>query len=307
MKINSTISDRVFSHLASIRKQKEDKLFNLEQFLSSDKEYDFLTRKINNLNFLIGKNKSNNLDTTDLEKSKQDVQEKLSNRLTILNVKPSDLELNYNCDLCKDKGYFNGKYCKCFYKFYNKFFLNELGISYKKLPSFSDSKISSDNELSLLHNKFLDYCNNFSLKSLSYVFYGKCGTGKTFLAECIAQKLRDKYEVLYLNSFELNNLFIKYHTAPLTEKNFYFSSFTNSDLIIIDDLGTEPIYNKVTLEYLYLLFSERLKNNKPFIITTNLSPQEILSRYGERIFVRIFQNKNPEPCIEFPDNNLRKL
>ena len=87
-------------------------------FLSNDKEYDFLTRKINNLNFLIGKNKSNNLDTTNLEKSKQDFQEKLSNRLTLLNVNPSDLKLNYDCDLCMDKGYLNGKYCKCFYKRY---------------------------------------------------------------------------------------------------------------------------------------------------------------------------------------------
>ena len=151
------------------------------------------------------------------------------------------------------------------------------------------------------------YCNNFNLDSSSYVFYGKCGVGKTFLAECIANELQKKFDVLYLNSFELNNLFIKYHTAPLEEKNFYFSSLINSDLVIIDDLGTEPIYNKVTLEYLYLFLSERTKNNKPFIITTNLSPKEILARYGERIFARIFQNGNTEPCILFPDNNLRTI
>ena len=109
---------------------------------------------------------------------------------------------------------------------------------------------------------------------------------------------------MYLNSFELNNIFTKIHTSPLEDKPFYYSVILDCDLIIIDDLGTEPIYNKVTKEYLYLLLNERIKRKKPFIITTNLSPQNIIDRYEERIFSRIFTDNTR--CIEFPDQDLRK-
>ena len=44
-------------------------------------------------------------------------------------------------------------------------------------------------------------------------------------------------------------------------------------------------------EYLYLLISERLMQNKSTLITTNLDGEGILTRYGERIFSRIFNKR----------------
>ena len=76
------------------------------------------------------------------------------------------------------------------------------------------------------------------------------------------------------------------------------------DILVIDDLGTEPIYNNVTREYLLALISERLDKNKHFIITTNLTAEEMLSRYNERFISRL-SDKNKTKFIPFNGKDLR--
>ncbi len=301
MTINN-LSDKVFEILSRRREKYKDYLDKIQEYLSSDFIYDDLERKIAKLNALIGKARATNIASEDLEKEKAELELKREQRLTELKLKKSDLIIKHYCKYCKDTGYLNGKPCSCFIKLYNKLLLTELGISNKTTVSFENDTLSEKVGLTPLYNKFKNYCKDFSNNSQSYIFYGKCGTGKTFLAECIANELNKTNEVLYLNAFELNDIFIKYHSCAISEKSFYYSVFTNSDLIVIDDLGTEPIYNKVTVEYLYLLLTAR--KNKPIIISTNLTPREIFDRYGERIFARLFQNEKTT-CIEFDVENLR--
>ena len=45
--------------------------------------------------------------------------------------------------------------------------------------------------------------------------------------------------------------------------------------------------NNVTAETLHMLISERLRLDKPFAISTNLSPAELSRRYGANILSRI--------------------
>ena len=87
--------------------------------------------------------------------------------------------------------------------------------------------------------------------------------------------------------FELNELARLYHIG----KSYEFSDCMKADVLLIDDLGTEPILKNVTKEYLYNLINVRQINNLPTIISTNLSEDDILSRYDERIFSRL-ANKN---------------
>ena len=99
-------------------------------------------------------------------------------------------------------------------------------------------------------------------------------------------------------------LFTSYHTTLDLSKTDYLNSMLKSDCLLIDDLGTEPIKRNITLEYLYLILNERLNSNKKTIITTNLNLEEILSRYGERIFSRI-ANKKTSKCFQMQGNDLR--
>ena len=60
----------------------------------------------------------------------------------------------------------------------------------------------------------------------------------------------------------MNNLFLSYHTSFGAEKSSYLDTVLDPDVLVIDDLGTEPILKNVTLEYLYLILSERSENTK---------------------------------------------
>ncbi len=304
MEYSNTLSDEVFN-LLNIRKRKcADYLSSIQNKLTSDEKYDTLQRKINKLNFLIGKAMSCGEDYSTIEKEKIQLETLQKNRLKELNIKESDLKLKHFCKVCKDTGFIGSKPCSCFLKLYNKLLFKKLGINKKTLATFEDDTLSQKTELSILYTKFIRYCKEFNPNSKSYIFYGKCGTGKTFLSECIASEVQKNGSVLYLTAFELNDFFIKYHSCDINEKGFYYSILSEADLVVIDDLGTEPIYNKVTLEYLYLLLSAR--KDKPLIISTNLSPKEIFDRYGERIFSRLFQNKQTQ-CIDFAFDNLRNI
>ena len=59
----------------------------------------------------------------------------------------------------------------------------------------------------------------------------------------------------------------------------------DSELLIIDDLGTE-LTNGFTTSQLYYFIEERHLRKKSTIISTNLSFTDLRDRYSERIFSR---------------------
>ena len=61
----------------------------------------------------------------------------------------------------------------------------------------------------------------------------------------------------------------------------------NSDLLIIDDLGTEFITSLSTVE-LFDIINCRILEKKSTIISTNLSIDELMEQYSERILSRLY-------------------
>ena len=62
--------------------------------------------------------------------------------------------------------------------------------------------------------------------------------------------------------------------------------YTDCDLLIIDDLGAE-FPSQFTTSAIGNLINERLYENRPTIISTNLSVKELTERYSERTASRI--------------------
>ena len=116
--------------------------------------------------------------------------------------------------------------------------------------------------------------------------------GKTFMSNCIANEILKKGKtVLYQTAPVLLESVIEYKMSKSknTLENIY-NSVLNTDLLIIDDLGTESL-NSMKLSELFTIINTRILNlnNKitKTIISTNLNINDIFNHYEERIGSRI--------------------
>lgn len=225
-----------------------------------------------------------------------------------LKLSEKDFEPKYTCSKCNDTGIINGKYCSCLDIEINNLLTQDLGLNIDKTHNFKncDNKFLEESGLTEAYNKMMKWTGlipNAELKTL--LLAGPAGVGKTYLTECIANALIDKQIVVnFVTAFNLNNLMLKYHTTFDESKNNILEGYINCPVLIIDDLGTEPILKNVTKEYLYLILNERIINNRSTIITTNLKTTAIIDRYGTRIHSRLFNKKNCL-CVTFKNKDLR--
>lgn len=268
-----------------------DKAFLLRQKLNADAVFSDNSQKLKNAGFLrqkyqfegdIKKAEEYTAEYTCLKKERAEILKKYG-------ISETDLENKFECAKCEDTGFLpGGGTCDCYYKTVNAVINETLGISERKLPSFEDYIAENDQEKKL-KEKFLTYCAKFpDLAVKNLVLIGTTGTGKTFAAGCIANELKKaNLNVIFLSAVKANDLFLKYHSSKDADRRIIFGLLTDCDLLIIDDLGTEPILKNVTVEYLTAVLSERLADEKPFIITSNLNPKEMINRYTERLVSRL--------------------
>ena len=71
------------------------------------------------------------------------------------------------------------------------------------------------------------------------------------------------------------------------EKRAEFDQLIGCEALFIDDLGSEPVVQNVTREYLFSLLNERNIAHRATLIVTNLSLTQLRDRYGERISSRL--------------------
>ncbi len=224
-------------------------------------------------------------------------------------ISASALEPKYSCKKCGDTGYVDNAMCECLKTKVQKALIKQSGLNNKLNFDFSksDEKILAENPLLNKAYRFArKYCDNFpNNKEPNLVFYGEVGTGKTFLLECIANELISKlFYVVFTTAYDISKTMIKAFNSPFAERDTILSPLFESDLLIIDDLGTEPLYHESTLSNLFTLINERQRNNLALIVSTNLTPQQIDERYGNRIKSRLF-NQRITVTIPFKSRDLR--
>ena len=290
----------VKSEFLEKKAQKEsiayENLINAKQ----DSKFLDLYHKERTLRFDIAKNKSNKQPTKLLEEQLEDIVNLKMQRLQELNIDEKTLSPIYDCNKCEDSGFLkNGRRCECFDKKLKEKLIQESSKNLNTLPTFElyNEKVAKNpehqNQLLKLKKFMQSWVDNTSEQKQHLItISGDTGVGKSYLTECTATyALKKGYLVSLITAFSMNNLYLKYTSSKNEEKVATFDSLMDPDLLIIDDLGAEPIINNVTIEYLYLILSERLQNKKATIITTNLEPTLLRDRYGERIFSRIFNKR----------------
>ena len=124
------------------------------------------------------------------------------------------------------------------------------------------------------------------------IFMGATGLGKTHLSSAVARRVieRGSY-VVYESAQELFSVYesrrFRVNSYSDEETGDDVDRFTECDLLIIDDLGTE-MTNRFTVSCLYHVLNQRLIRHLPTLINTNLRGPELRERYDDRILSRIF-------------------
>ena len=215
---------------------------------------------------------------------------------------PADYtEIHYTCPHCGDTGYRDVYMCDCMRKELTLAGLRSSGLGslldHQSFDSFSLSYYADEETQKHMKRTLREakkYAESFSLSSGNLLFLGRTGLGKTHISTAIARVVIERgFDVCY-NSAEniaLDYEFDRYKSnfgkeEPRAEK------YAETDLLIIDDLGTETL-SALAAASLFNLINTRIAAGRPTIISTNLGDEEIQSRYGDRIASRLFGEFRP--------------
>ncbi|MCQ2505836.1 MAG: ATP-binding protein [Lachnospiraceae bacterium] len=135
--------------------------------------------------------------------------------------------------------------------------------------------------------KYVDNFDEMKRNNVGILFWGDVGTGKSFLAGCIANALLEKGRTVRMTNFStiINDLFC------CEDKNEYIDKFAKYELLIIDDLGAERNTEYAT-ENVFNVIDRRYRSGLPLIVTTNLSLNIIKDEVSvdkKRIYDRILE------------------
>ncbi len=178
--------------------------------------------------------------------------------------------------------------------------MKSAGLQDRTFYGYTFERCDVSQENAVYAKRYVEHFSEMAQTGQGLLFWGNVGTGKTFLAGCIANALLEKKIPVLMTSFPkiLNALGGLYSS----ERNEYLASLNRYSLLVIDDMGIERD-TQYTLETVYTVIDERYKSGKPFIITTNIQldalgkPQDleharIYDRIMERCMPVFFGSKN---------------
>lgn len=139
---------------------------------------------------------------------------------------------------------------------------------------------------------YVDHFREMEKSATGLLFWGDVGTGKTYLAACIANALIDLEIPVKMTSIPQ----IMNHMSGLfsEDRNRFLEELTKPSLLIIDDLGSERS-TEYSLEQIYAVIDSRYSSGKPMILTTNLTLEE-MENPGDRSHARIY-SRILERCV----------
>lgn len=285
------------------RQQAQIEADNFVQELCKDAEFKSLYTAYNQgkIDVIKAKFSPNKQAFADTQSKFAEVEKQYKQYIASHNIDIRRMEPDYECSLCNDTGVVNGKLCACLKKELN-LRLSEQNKQYK-FKTFADCTPTLPENLKKIYELASSWCEKYPNSHILNVnMLGGTGTGKTFLLECMASRLIERgFNVMFTSAFSLNEECRKYHFSLPSLVN----DFMDCDVLIIDDLGTEPVLKNITIEYLFNIVNTRQRRYKPTLISSNLSIDDIINRYDDRIYSRL-ANKLSSLNLEFNGIDMRK-
>lgn len=168
-------------------------------------------------------------------------------------------------------------------------------VSRYRSAGFADSELAKctfvnddggNPKASRIAKRYVENFREFKGIGKGLMFYGSVGTGKTYLASCVANALIDQCIPCLVTNFSriVNTL-----QGTFDGRQQYIDSLNDFDLLVIDDFAAERNTEYVN-EMIYNIIDSRYRAGKPLIVTTNISietfnnPQDLAK---QRIYSRI--------------------
>ena len=209
-------------------------------------------------------------------------------------------DVHYECEKCGDTGFVDIRMCDCMRRALVEAAYEASGLGgLIRTQSFENFSLDYyEGETKALVGKNAELLRRFAEEFgndtyMNFLLIGGTGLGKTHLSTSVAKKIIDRgHDVLYVTSLGMIGDFESKRFGDGNEMKNDTSRYTEAQLLMIDDLGTE-VTNQFTIACLYDVINRRMNQRRSTIINTNLSYRELEARYSERITSRLLGEYRP--------------
>lgn len=202
------------------------------------------------------------------------------------NISPDFIEYE-RCDCEKSKEFWNKvdfqiqeqKRKEHYKEIINKFYSKNCISKRLKDYNFDNFNVTDINK------KVVEIAKDYTKKCIEgkqengLIITGNSGVGKTHLVASISNELIEKDKLVLMGRLtSLLDMIKETFKDNSKSENELIELFSNIDMVIIDDLGTEKI-SSWALDKLYTIIENRNENKLPIIITTKFDKESLLHRF----------------------------
>lgn len=224
------------------------------------------------------------------------------------------------CKRCQDTGFVGElvrERCECFNQQFYRRLYQEMGLpesteqSFEgfNLDLFSPEKFpgktySQRDLMTVIRKNCESYAEKYpDVPVRDMLLMGQSGLGKTYLMHAMAKRLIQRgVNVLLISAYKFLEIARK---AYMTSDSAAMDDLLAADVLMIDDMGAEPLMENITIVQWFNLINERQLRRKATIISTNLMEDELRRRYTERIASRLLGGRECK-LIQFAGDDIRR-
>ncbi len=238
-----------------------------------------------------------------MRREMEGINQRLRRELCACGLPEDYLQPVYRCPVCRDTGYVGEpvhEQCACLRRaVLERLYQNEglQNLSRENFATF-DETIFPDTPIEGRKGtqrgyiqKIRERCERFADAFVpgegnGLLLCGKSGLGKTFLLNCVAQRVLERgFSVVSISAYKLTEAMRRFQFGG--DDAELVRDMIACDLLCVDDLGSEPMLRGVTVSALYHIVSERHSAGRSIVVTTNCSVDQLYEKYDDRIAARL--------------------